>query len=350
MKVVFLIGNGFDLNCGLKSSYNDMYMGYCNSKSNTENIKRFKAEINHDISKWSDFEKSIGEYGLKVDSADVLLECIRDFKKYLASYLKNECRAFDNKFSALDNYWPIIKEFQDSIDSFYIDCGFPMSLVRKIDEMKKQDEMEVSIINFNYTNTIELIDKQIISPRRRIGEIEMIHIHGELVSDDIVLGVDNINQVHADYKIHHRLERGIVKSIFNDEYDNDKISRINKLIGQADIICSFGMSFGITDNTWKKKIIESMLDNKEQIFVFYDYEMSKKEGLVIDQRMDECDEYKQNISTKWELDIPGEVLDRIYVPCGKNIFNINQEINEILQEMIRAQEQRAHIVKGVGAN
>ena len=44
--VLFLIGNGFDLNCGLKSRYIDAYNYYCSKTSNnSEVIKKFKKEL-----------------------------------------------------------------------------------------------------------------------------------------------------------------------------------------------------------------------------------------------------------------------------------------------------------------
>lgn len=33
MNITFLIGNGFDLNCGLKSKYSDVYDQYCSTQS-----------------------------------------------------------------------------------------------------------------------------------------------------------------------------------------------------------------------------------------------------------------------------------------------------------------------------
>ncbi|MBR5952225.1 MAG: hypothetical protein IKZ85_03035, partial [Pseudobutyrivibrio sp.] len=77
MDIVFLLGNGFDLNCGLKTSYKDMYAGYIESKSQSEVIAKFKDEISGDIDSWADFELEMAEYASKLNSGRELLECIR---------------------------------------------------------------------------------------------------------------------------------------------------------------------------------------------------------------------------------------------------------------------------------
>ena len=335
MKVVFLLGNGFDLNCGLKSSYKDMYEGYCTSASPSETITQFKSEINRDILRWSDFEKALGEYGAKVKSEDELLECARDFKRYLSKYLAAQSELFEKRLMAMSNHSFITDEFSKSLKLFYDNCGFPMSLVRNIHSTEMFSGMDISIINFNYTNTVEIINNYIEKNHRSFVNSDVIHIHGELTSDDIVLGVDNTSQILTSYNISHRLERGIVKPVFNEEYDKEKINRVKERLEGADVICAFGMSFGITDNTWKKLIIDSLREKSEQILIFYDYDMSSKVNLTIDQRMDESDEFKRMLSSKWELDIPEEIMKKIYVPCGKNIFNIDNAIKMQVQRELK---------------
>ena len=40
--ITFMIGNGFDLACGLKSRYTDTYEGYVSSDSSSPVIEKFK--------------------------------------------------------------------------------------------------------------------------------------------------------------------------------------------------------------------------------------------------------------------------------------------------------------------
>ena len=42
---LFLIGNGFDLNCGMNTRFSDVYKEYVNSDSKSPIIESFKREI-----------------------------------------------------------------------------------------------------------------------------------------------------------------------------------------------------------------------------------------------------------------------------------------------------------------
>ena len=61
--VVFLIGNSFDLNCGLNSHYSDVYK-YYSSKTNNDSdiIKKFKKDLLENHENWADFEIGISNY------------------------------------------------------------------------------------------------------------------------------------------------------------------------------------------------------------------------------------------------------------------------------------------------
>lgn len=63
-----MIGNGFDLNCGLKTQYRDVYAGYIRTEANSNVISQFKRDIESDIENWSDFELAMGEYISKLNS------------------------------------------------------------------------------------------------------------------------------------------------------------------------------------------------------------------------------------------------------------------------------------------
>lgn len=75
MNITYLIGNGFDVNIGLKSRYADFYETYVNIHPHDEAdvIKRFKAGINDYIKKeshkdnlkaidWRDLEVALGQF------------------------------------------------------------------------------------------------------------------------------------------------------------------------------------------------------------------------------------------------------------------------------------------------
>ena len=65
MNITFLIGNGFDLNLGLETSYNSFIKKYTkgikNAKDTDDILYYFKKKISKDIGLWSSAEEAIGK-------------------------------------------------------------------------------------------------------------------------------------------------------------------------------------------------------------------------------------------------------------------------------------------------
>ena len=59
MGTLFLIGNGFDINCGMHTRYTDVYKGYVEERSTSENLRKFKRTISANIENWGDFEMAM---------------------------------------------------------------------------------------------------------------------------------------------------------------------------------------------------------------------------------------------------------------------------------------------------
>ena len=70
MSTVFLIGNGFDLSCGMKTRYTDMYKDYCKTNEGDSTlIKQFKQDIsNNEYDTWADFELGMADYVSKLSN------------------------------------------------------------------------------------------------------------------------------------------------------------------------------------------------------------------------------------------------------------------------------------------
>lgn len=91
MNITFLIGNGFDLACGLKTRYVDVYKKYCETESPNENIRNFKKSILQDKDiNWTDFEMALPKWGEKLNNFSNFQECILDFTVFLDDYLKEQ--------------------------------------------------------------------------------------------------------------------------------------------------------------------------------------------------------------------------------------------------------------------
>ena len=63
MNILFMIGNGFDLNIGLDTKYDDFMKYYTQTcEDDNEHIKKMKVDMNKWPERWSDFELKLGDY------------------------------------------------------------------------------------------------------------------------------------------------------------------------------------------------------------------------------------------------------------------------------------------------
>ena len=70
-----------------------MYEGYIAQNSVTDAIRKFKEMLAADAPNyktWGDFEMAMAEKARDFDDEDSFIECLRDFKLYIVSYLQNE--------------------------------------------------------------------------------------------------------------------------------------------------------------------------------------------------------------------------------------------------------------------
>ena len=95
MNVTFLIGNGFDINLGLRTKYTDFIEIYREIQpQDNEIIKRFKRNvIEKNLPRWSDAELAFGEATSSISenfTVEDFCDCHTHFCKTLAEYLRSE--------------------------------------------------------------------------------------------------------------------------------------------------------------------------------------------------------------------------------------------------------------------
>lgn len=334
MKVTFLIGNGFDINCGLKCTYKDVYAGYCKTESNSEIIAKFKEEINGNLDTWADFEMAMNDYMRTFKSEKDFLLCARDFKTYMIDHLKREETGFiSNQITQLirNREYLISKEANRSLMSFY--KGISHDVDYLFEETDLASTKIYQFVTFNYTKVTDYVIEQAVSGP------EIIHIHG-MLDDDPTIGIDNKDQLHKELQFQPSIStfREFIKPYFNQEYDNNRVKRAITAIRSSDTICSFGMSLGDSDLTWRNHVIAWLeKDPSHQLFI-YDYKCSCRKTNIVTQRMDEEDEEKRLFLYRigYHNDGSRSIFNQIHIPIGRNLFNIKQILNEALKEIVRA--------------
>lgn len=275
MKVVYLIGNGFDLNLGLKTSYSDFYTYYLNVKSRDAQIIQLKEHLKNDKDNegkyqyWSDLEIAMGEYTKEFSRREDMEKVYNDLNDNLRDYIMSIEQS----------------GIQDDIDKNKLktDLAHPENYLREVFReefllhVKKWDShpYETYIISFNYTNTIEIIlnmkgtiDLGYTLYRKPNHLHPIIHIHG--LSDAPIIGLNDASQIG--------------NNLFRDDIDtqdfllkpkiNEAVGHLNDrkslgYISQANLIYLFGVSLGETDKLWWEAVGERLKHDCRVIYFVY---------------------------------------------------------------------------------
>ena len=95
MNITYLIGNGFDLNLGLKTKYADFLQEYRNIESGDLVIGKFKSDIANNLKHWADAESAFGEYTERFN--DVIMKRIHISPANLFEPMKDLVNRKENK-------------------------------------------------------------------------------------------------------------------------------------------------------------------------------------------------------------------------------------------------------------
>lgn len=334
MGVTFLIGNGFDLNLGMKTRYTDMYDSYIKSESKSTVIYKFKKDLqkeehNH-YQNWSDFEMGMAKYAQNFTNENEFIECIRDFKAHMVDWLKRE------EDVLLKDLWSKIdyNKTRESVLNSQSGCT-PNNQYNILKVMFVNGVCRFNFITFNYTTILDKIlfeisgQHEAIGKNRYIIEDNVIHIHGDLYHD-VVLGVDNKNQVRSSFDITRKTDMAFIKPAFNDAFDHRRVDNAKKLINDNSVICAYGLSLGESDDMWAKILKDWLLASPQHHLIYYVYDDSQIPSYNYDEKMEKEDELKEEFYEKLELSetqIPS-VRNRIHIPVSYNIFDIMNQNNE----------------------
>lgn len=266
MNLLFVIGNGFDLQLGLPTSYSDFYQYYISRPSQSEVISRLKGEISQNQQNWSDLELALGKISANYSDVDTFCEVYDDIQMELQRYLlkldelmqagtltiNSDAEILRRGIGLPEKYFS--KEVQESIVSHY--NGFF--------DIDKSSIINVQILTFNYTHTIENLfhNKRLQNPILEGSSSYMRsirHIHRDISpSNSIWLGVDNEAQIlNQGFQTNEAIRLRLIKPEILSE-SPIVINNIAQTISVADVICLFGTSLGATDQTWVQKIAEKI--------------------------------------------------------------------------------------------
>lgn len=333
MNITFLIGNGFDLNCGLKSSYHDIYLEYIKQPSSSDVIAKFKKDLWDKIDNWGDFEVAMADYMKNFKTENDFLECLRDFVAYLEKYLTDEEKQYTD-ISSDRIRSVIIKELNKSLTEFH------KGVTHDLDRLHVQDANIFAVV-FNYTKVFDTFQGLESSTNTPVKIKDVIHIHGRL-NDDVIMGMDNASQIKdLQFSLSMKGRRAFIKSVMNQYYDTIRLNNAIKYISNSDVICVFGMSLGESDLRWRNLIIDTLVKKDNAHLFLYDHKCSCLSSMGAEHRIDVEEERKKEKLNAWHIkeNDMSLVFDKVHIPCCKNIFNFSDVITK--EKLMIIAEERA---------
>ena len=234
-KTVLIMGNGFDLNLGLKTSYSDFVKStFFDSLLVSGNKLAEYLNAQKDLNNWIDIENELKEYSKTNPITEEFFFEFEELKKSLVSYLSD--LDFEN-----------IKK-----NSF---------AYRLIEEISKNS---VLIIDYNYTPTLMNILNNMQDYFKKINkEIRHVKLHGSINMENIIFGVEDSV----------RLPKGhiFLKKSVNENFDGTDYGQ--QMEGCENFIV-FGHSLGETDHSYFKDFFMKATTHsyrKWHNFLFFHY-------------------------------------------------------------------------------
>lgn len=286
MKITFFIGNGYDINIGLKTGFPDFLKWYVAQPSKDEMITDFKKLIEGGIEYWSDLEITLGRKTLTypLNTKNGFTACKYDLDVQLQKYLKEQNRLIQE---------PTVQDidiFKKSIVKFPLYCSNAYrSDIQKIYNVHGYEEYEYNVVDFNFTNTVDIFwDKlpedtfwhnirypQLLDgkPFRTVDKKgQLFHIHGTL-NNEMMTGVGEPSQLaNTIFQRTDIITSLCVKPIMNENCRNEVENNVSELIDKTDIFVIYGMSIGITDAKWWSGVVRRLLAEENSYLVIVNYD------------------------------------------------------------------------------
>jgi hypothetical protein len=336
---LFILGNGFDLNLNLKTSYQDVIKAYRKKKLTTKNLQQFQKDLWDDIRNWSNFESRFGKHSedFNIDNREDYFERRSSFEKILKEHFKNQEKRIDYK----RNKDKIQKSFKTSLVDYnqFLEKESRITITNLITYFSADAKFVYNFITFNYTSILEKCFEQVISDNKylRFGSDDsingasskyekgdIIHVHGTL-DNSLILGVDNTSQIaNKELADNPDFQKRIIKSQLNKGTGELHEEDAKKLIRESKIICLFGVSIGETDQLWWKVIYDWLKSNESRHLIIFYYK-EKYDRSDTDKTNRDKDAIRNILyslaGTKDEH--KHQVENRIHIAYSKEMFKID---------------------------
>nr|DAL31915.1 MAG TPA_asm: abortive infection protein [Caudoviricetes sp.] len=266
-KFLLILGNGFDLDLGLKTKYTDFmksayFQSYIDYNGNREGIGlSFSREINLfeylskqcELCNWIDIEKELADLASSKDASGYGDESLNEASELEERTFKLLHTALCDYLNAID--YSCIRKDSKALDVFKIIAKYS----------------SVEILSYNYTNLYKL--------ESYVGVInsKIDYIHGHINDRSIILGIQDEIDIDDSYCF-------MIKS-FSPHYKSHNVRA--KLLN-ADEIIFFGHSLGSTDYHYFQDLFKRQANaetaNPNLILRIFTFDESARRDILIQLR------------------------------------------------------------------
>ena len=187
------------------------------------------------------------------------------------------------------------------------------------------NEKRIDVISFNYTDTFEVVFDfarknhsfpSQIDPSHTLNSVR--HIHMRLSNPDFIMGVNDDSQIKNKSLLNDACRRLLVKPYINQQLQNLVDEECLAMISQADLICIFGLSIGVTDKMWWEAVGKRLLQSTSRLVYFaYDNVSVSRNSRIIGRIQDA----RSLLLNRFGIENASDgLLKRIYVGYNSAIF------------------------------
>lgn len=282
MHVTYLIGNGFDLGIGLRTSYNDFLRHYCYGGEvpvmTSPAVSALKKNIWEDkFAAWSDAEMAFAGLdfsqivGVQSGREEAIEGLVTSFVDSMVEYLHHE----ENKMVCLSGQEKrlcgiVRTQMLTSVNSGLLD----VSRTRRPEPvLYPNTDIEVDAINFNYTSSFDYFYSNLsigsvtsdyiglnVAQEAHVTFNPPIHVHGTLSDRNALFGVSAVDQIKDGVARSLAETTGLLIKERLDLYGQEgKYGLATQCLEASDVIVAFGLSFGASDKYWWRLLCDLLI-------------------------------------------------------------------------------------------
>lgn len=354
MEITFLIGNGFDIQAGLGTTYANFYAYLTEKAKKDDSLKEnmIYKEISHEVQNhssldeakllWTDLETGLGRFTIDQEKINIenYAEAKEEIESHLRSFLKNKQ---DNDFVSEAHTEKIDSIFKNSLSNF----------VEVLATKRKQEllapmtfsageSVAVNILDFNFTNIFQkhyngISSYSLGTKLRNKGNIKLVNkdylkVHGGVDSEYMNVGVNDLTQLNPNFEDHVDLPF-FIKSKASDYEGELHYEKGTAMLNRSSIYIAFGLSMGQSDKRWWQLLLNKLKEREHKALIYCMYTKDKtnlrslRSNRIIEG---EKERLFSLYAPSWSEREKEKVKKRIFIVLNKELFNINiAKLNEL---------------------